>query len=77
MEVDVVDTATNGGLHGRVVLVERLGGTSHIHFDAGPHRLLASVTNERLPSVGDEIAVRMNGERVHLFVDDRRVSSVS
>jgi ABC-type sugar transport system ATPase subunit len=81
MAIDVVDPAgnesVNGALHGKVVLVERLGGTSHIHFDAGPQRLLASVTNERLPQVGDAIAVRMNNERVHLFVDDRRVSSVS
>lgn len=77
MEVDVVDSVTNGGLRGRVVLVERLGGTSHIHFDAGPHRMLASVTNERLPSVGDEIVIRLNGERVHLFVDDQRVSSLA
>jgi multiple sugar transport system ATP-binding protein len=81
MEVDVLEPgpngSANGSLHGRVVLVERLGGTSHIHFDAGPHRLLAAVTNERLPAAGDEIAVRLNRERVHLFVDDRRVSSVN
>src|SRR5687768_2289934 len=81
MEVDVHESGSsgsaNGALHGRVVLVERLGGTTHIHFDAGPHRMLASVTNERLPDVGDSIAVRLNGERVHLFVDDRRVSSVT
>ncbi|MBC7840021.1 MAG: sn-glycerol-3-phosphate ABC transporter ATP-binding protein UgpC [Nitrospiraceae bacterium] len=60
---------------GRVVLVERLGGTSHVHFDAGPHRLLASVSNDRLPEVGDTITVRVHTERVHLFVGDRRVLS--
>jgi ABC-type sugar transport system ATPase subunit len=78
MQVDVCEPgdSTNGKLRGRVVLVERLGGTTHIHFDAGPHRLLAAVTNERLPDVGDAIDVRLNSERVHLFVDDRRVSSV-
>ena len=78
MEVDVWETRPDSpqdGLQGRVVLVERLGGTTHIHFDAGPHRLLASVTNERLPEVGDAINVRLNSERVHLFVDDRRVSA--
>jgi multiple sugar transport system ATP-binding protein len=79
MEVDVTETrpgSPQNGLQGRVVLVERLGGTTHIHFDAGPHRLLASVTNERLPEVGDVINVRLNPERIHLFVGDRRVSSV-
>ncbi len=81
IEVDVGEGQPDGtaidGVQGRVVLVERLGGTSHIHFDAGPHRLLASVSNERLPEVGDAITVRLRSERVHLFVDDRRVSSVT
>ena len=79
MEVDVSEPgdSSNGILRGRVVLVERLGGTSHIHFDAGPHRLLASVTNERLPDVGDAIGVRLQQDRIHLFVGDQRVSSVT
>ena len=81
MEVDVIEGSPDGvkrdGVEGKVVLVERLGGTSHIHFDAGPHRMLAAVTNERLPEVGDSIAVRVLSERVHLFVDDRRISSVA
>ena len=57
-------------LRGRVVLVERLGGTSHIHFDVGAHRLMASVSNGELPQVGDNVAVRVPGERVHLFAAD-------
>ena len=59
-------------LVGRVVLVEMLGGTSHVHFDAGPHRLLASVADDRLPSVGDEITVRARTERAHLFGEEGR-----
>lgn len=78
MDIDVIERTSDGEadncLRGRVVLVERLGGTSHVHFDAGPHRLLAAVTNERLPEVGDAISVRMNRDRVHLFVEDRRIS---
>jgi multiple sugar transport system ATP-binding protein len=81
MEIDVVDSQTGAsagaGLVGRVVLVERLGGISHIHFDAGENRMLAAVTNERLPAVGDVINVRMNNERAHLFVDDRRVTAAN
>jgi multiple sugar transport system ATP-binding protein len=79
IEVDVLesqpDSTNNGSVEGRVVLVERLGGTTHIHFDAGETRMLAAVTNERLPEVGDAINVRMNSERAHLFVDNRRVST--
>ncbi|MDP9180042.1 MAG: sn-glycerol-3-phosphate ABC transporter ATP-binding protein UgpC [Gemmatimonadota bacterium] len=57
---------------GRVVLVERLGGTSHVHFDVGPHRLLASVSNDLLPDVGELITVHVPAERVHLFAADGR-----
>ena len=78
IEIDVstpgANGSPNGNTQGRVVLVERLGGTSHVHFDAGPHRMLAAVTNERLPEAGDAITIRMRGERMHLFVDDQRVS---
>ena len=60
---------------GRVVLVERLGGTSHVHFDVGAHRLLATVSNDLLPEVGDSITVRVRAERAHLFGDDGRALS--
>ena len=55
---------------GRVVLVEMLGGSSHVHFEAGPHRLLATLPGERLPRVGDAITVRVLTERAHLFGRD-------
>jgi ABC-type sugar transport system ATPase subunit len=69
---DVFDSQTSSRLEGRVVLVERLGGTSHIHFDVGVHRLLASVSGEELPTVGDMISVRVPAERAHLFGADGR-----
>jgi ABC-type sugar transport system ATPase subunit len=62
---------------GRVVLVERLGGTSHVHFDVeGGNRMMASVLNDRLPDVGETISVRVPPERVHLFgVDGKTISN--
>lgn len=76
LSVDAVDDVSTATLHervpGKVVLVERLGGTSHVHFDAGPHRLMASVLNDRLPEVGDDIRVFVRAERVHLFDGDGR-----
>jgi ABC-type sugar transport system ATPase subunit len=66
LEVDP-DAPAGNGLSGRVVLVERLGGISHIHFDVGRHRLLASVSNESVAEVGDSISVRVPADRVHLF----------
>ena len=61
-----------GGLQGRVLLVERLGGTSHVHLEVGPHRLIASASNEGLPEAGDLVAVRVAPGRVHLFAADSR-----
>jgi ABC-type sugar transport system ATPase subunit len=52
---------------GRVVLVERLGGTSHVHVDVGRHRFTAVVAGESLPEVGEEIAVHIPADRVHVF----------
>jgi ABC-type sugar transport system ATPase subunit len=58
---------------GRVVLVERLGGTSHVHFDVeGGNRMMASVLNDRLPKVGETISITVPPERVHLFAADGR-----
>jgi ABC-type sugar transport system ATPase subunit len=72
-----LDPAGAGGvpddaLPGRVVLVERLGGTSHVHLDVGPHRLLAAVASDPPPEVGDAVVVRVRTERVHLFGADGR-----
>jgi ABC-type sugar transport system ATPase subunit len=64
--------AGRDGLVGRVVLVERLGGTSHVHADVGPHRLIASVSNDRLPDVGAAVNICVPAERVHLFAGDGR-----
>jgi ABC-type sugar transport system ATPase subunit len=52
---------------GRVVLVERLGATSHVHFDVEGSRMMASLVNDQLPEVGETISVRVSPERVHLF----------
>jgi ABC-type sugar transport system ATPase subunit len=54
-------------IKGRVVLVERLGGISHVHFQVGPHRLLASLTSDSLPEVGEELTAHVPAARVHLF----------
>ena len=73
------DAASAGEmLTGRVLLVERLGGTSHIHFDLKESgtRMMASVTNERLPEIGEAITVRVPSARVHLFgADGKAISS--
>ena len=63
-------TTTGARLSGRVQLVERLGGTSHIHVAVGPHRLMASVSIEPLPAIGDLVELHVHGARLHLFGQD-------
>ena len=64
---DGTDIGREGQITGRVLLVERLGGTSHVHFDAGPNRLLIAVTGDPLPEVGEIIRVSVPPGNVHLF----------
>ena len=79
LRVETIDQRSTHGpadgdtLTGRVVLVERLGGTSHVHFQVGPHRLLASVTSDTPPELGSDIVARVPVSRVHLFGGDGRV----
>jgi multiple sugar transport system ATP-binding protein len=68
-------SASSDAIVGKIVLVERLGGTSHIHFDVGPHRLMASVSADSLPNVGENISVRVPADRVHMFGNDGRTLS--
>ncbi len=72
-DLEVVSAGVDGSsLVGRVALVERLGGTSHVHFDVGLNRMLASVSGDQLPVVGESITVRVSAARVHLFAGDGR-----
>lgn len=57
-------------LRGRVVLVERLGGSAHAHIQVGPHRLIACVSSDQSPDVGEAVTVRVPPARVHLFGED-------
>jgi ABC-type sugar transport system ATPase subunit len=61
-----------GTLEGRVVLVEMLGGTSQVHVEVGPHRLLTTVDGDAQPTVGDAVALRVRADRAHLFAEDGR-----
>ena len=75
---DPSDDAGGEGLAGRVVLVERLGGTTHVHFDVGRHRVLASVSGDDVPAIGASVRGRVREDRVHLFdAGGRRQTSPS
>jgi ABC-type sugar transport system ATPase subunit len=59
-------------VRGKVVLVERLGGSNHVHFELGSRRLMASLGNDTLPSVDEIINLRVPRAQVHLFDRDGR-----
>jgi multiple sugar transport system ATP-binding protein len=65
-----VTLGDGGDARGRVVLVERLGGTSHVHVDVGPHRLTAVIVGDAVPSVADEVGVGFQSDKLHLFGPD-------
>jgi ABC-type sugar transport system ATPase subunit len=62
----------DASLQGVVVLVERLGGTSHVHFESEKRRFLALLSGDALPEVGESVGVHVRGDRVHLFGADGR-----
>ena len=62
-----LDGQPDGSLSGQVVLVERLGGSSHVHLQVGGHRLLAVVSGDELPAIGDTVPVHLTAERLHFF----------
>lgn len=73
VSVDWMSTDTLGaGLSGRVLLVERLGGTSHLHVEVGPYCLMASVSTAQLPEIGDLVKLQVPSGRAHLFEGDGR-----
>ena len=73
LAIDDQRTDTPGdGLRGAVVLVERLGGSNHVHFEVGSRRVMASMANDVLPTVGETITVRVPGARTHLFDGEGR-----
>jgi ABC-type sugar transport system ATPase subunit len=55
---------------GTAVLVERLGGTSHVHFDVGATRLMAVTSGDDLPAPGAPVHVAIPAARAHLFSSD-------
>jgi ABC-type sugar transport system ATPase subunit len=71
-DIELLASAEGDAPRARVVLVERLGGTSHVHLDLGPHRIVAVVSGDRLPDVGTEVGVRVPPERAYLFAADGR-----
>ena len=54
-------------IYGHVLLVERLGGSNHVHVDVNGQRIVVALDNKNLPDVGGVIALRVLPERVHLF----------
>lgn len=72
LDLSASNSIVGDALKGPVVLVERLGGTSHVHIELGRRRLLALVSGDSLPEVGANVRVHLPGDRVYLFGADGR-----
>ncbi len=66
----------DGSIRGRVELVERLGGSSHMHVHAGSLHILAVVTALELPAVDDVIDLLILPQRVHVFAPDGQAIAI-
>jgi ABC-type sugar transport system ATPase subunit len=70
LQIGAPDSAKS--INARVVLIERLGGTNHVHVEVGPHRLLAAIVSDNPPEVGQNVGVHFVESRAHLFALDGR-----
>ena len=63
-------------LTGRVVVAERLGGTTHLHVEVGPHRLVAVIPSDRDLPADASVELAIDPARAHLFAEDGRAALV-
>jgi ABC-type sugar transport system ATPase subunit len=57
-------------LPGRLVLAERLGGTTHLHVDVGGQRIVAAVATDRDLEPDRPIELAYDPDRLHRFAAD-------
>ncbi len=68
--LSVVEGNTGGALHGRVVLVERLGTETVVNVDlARGGNIVAALAEDRPLSVGANVALSFDPAQAHLFAD--------
>ena len=66
--LDVVESGTAGGLHGKVTLVERLGTETVINVElTRGGRIVAALAEDRPLATGSEITLVFDPEKAHLF----------
>ena len=66
-DVHLVDASDARGTPGEVVAVEPLGAETHLVVRVGEHRVRARAAGFDGPSRGQEVSVRLDEKRVHLF----------
>ena len=66
--LDVVESGTAGGLHGKVTLVERLGTETVINVElTRGGRIVAALAEDRPLATGSEITLVFDPDKAHLF----------
>jgi ABC-type sugar transport system ATPase subunit len=66
-DLALADPAGGPGLDGRLLLVERLGGTTHLHVEVGGQRLIAAIAADRTIEPDQPVRLAVDMEKVHFF----------
>jgi len=56
-----------GEIKAKVEVVELMGSDSNLHLSAGNSKFVVRITTDLIPSVGDDINLSVNREKLHLF----------
>jgi multiple sugar transport system ATP-binding protein len=59
--------ASAPGLDGRLVLVERLGGTTHLHVEVEGRRIVAALATDRPVDADQPVRLAVDMRRIHFF----------
>jgi ABC-type sugar transport system ATPase subunit len=55
------------GLDGKLVLVERLGGATHLHVEVAGQRIIAAISADRVVELDGPVRLTVAMERAHFF----------
>jgi ABC-type sugar transport system ATPase subunit len=68
-----VVASDQGWINGAIELIEDLGSDRFLHVNCGGIDVVARDDGERSLRAGEAIGLRVDNDRVHLFLDDKRI----
>ncbi|GAC1353191.1 MAG: hypothetical protein NVSMB1_24050 [Polyangiales bacterium] len=59
-------------INGILAIAERLGASTHLHVDVGPHRVIATVSSDCEIAIDAPLQLGLDPDRVHIFGGDHQ-----